>query len=159
MVNKGEIENILRERESLCSILPVLCTGCKGFFSTAFKSRHQIICPATLDSFMMVPILNADHCLNATQDLSSGFSELLNTLRIDEVSDATKGDKILLMIGNRYFNSLKRKKDKKLSLIIAIFRSVNLCRIKSELNRGTYKNALRFVYYGLTFSRTFTETG
>lgn len=63
---------------------------------------------------MMVPILNAEHCLNSTQDLSSGFSELLNTLRIDDVSDTIKGDKILLMIGNRYFNSLKRKKDKKL---------------------------------------------
>ena len=105
---------IYREKVSSSTELPILCIGCKGFFTTSYKSRHQKICPATCESLMMLPTLSMNDCLVATQSLSPGFSELLNTLHLDDISDKIKSDEILLMIGNRYYSSLKRKRDKKI---------------------------------------------
>ena len=45
-------------------------------------------------------------------DLEEGFKALLNSFRLDEIGNYIKGDPIILMIGVRSYESLKRKKDK-----------------------------------------------
>ena len=62
---------------------------------------------------MMVPMPSLES-LEVTYNLSPGFTNLLNTLKLDEVSELIKADEILLMIGARYFNTLRRKKDKEI---------------------------------------------
>ena len=114
MIQQGAIDQIHREKININCELPVLCTGCNGFFAPSYKSRHQKVCPAGSQSMMMLPMLSLDHCLSVTDNLSLGFTKLLNTLKLDEVSETIKADEILLMIGSRYFNTLRRKKDKQL---------------------------------------------
>lgn len=80
------------------------------FFSPSYKSRHQKVCPAgSTAAMMMLPMPSLNQCLTATETVSPGFTKLL-----DEVSEVIKSDEILLMIGSRYFNTLKRKKDKEI---------------------------------------------
>jgi len=118
-VKIGNTKNILREYkkrklqdEEKCDVLPVLCTGCRGFFSKTYKVRHQNICTANAGAVMMVPLVTGE--LPTFDGLSDGFKSLLNTMKIDEVSDTVKADCIILMIGNRYYSSLKRKRDKQI---------------------------------------------
>ena len=40
------------------------------------------------------------------------FKELLKILRLNDIGAYVKKDKIILMIGSRAFNSLRRKRDK-----------------------------------------------
>ena len=91
--------------------LPVMCGGCHGFFTKKYKSRHQQICLAN-GSNLMLPMVSVESAKHV-EKFSNAFKSLLNTLRLDEVGDCIKSDEIILMIGNRSFNSLKRKKDKK----------------------------------------------
>ena len=91
--------------------LPVTCSGCHGFFTKKYKSRHQQICPAN-GSNLMLPMVSIESAKHA-EKFSNAFKSLLNTLRLDKVGDCIKSDEIILMIGNRSFNCLKRKKDKK----------------------------------------------
>ena len=104
---------LLRERKTQKDgeELPVMCSGCHGFFTKKYKSRHQQICPAN-GSNIMLPMVSIESAKHA-EKFSNAFKSLLNTLRLDKVGDCIKSDEIILMIGNRSFNSLKRKKDKK----------------------------------------------
>lgn len=61
---------------------------------------------------MMVTLVTDD--MPTFDGLSEGFKSLLNTMHQDDVSDHIKVDPIILMIGNRFFGSLERKRDKKL---------------------------------------------
>ena len=90
--------------------LPLICSGCNGFFSRTYKARHQLICSAA-GSNLMMPLVSVSSSLSI-DNYSDGFKSLLNTLRLDEVGDYIKTDKIVLMIGARSFGALKRRKDK-----------------------------------------------
>lgn len=114
MIQQGSTDILRKRKSKIEKELPVLCTGCKGFFSKSYKSKHQKVCPSTMATAMMMPIINLSEETSATTDLPEGFKKLLNTLHLDIVSDKIKNDVIILMIGCRYFKSLERKKDKQL---------------------------------------------
>ena len=59
----------------------------------------------------MVPMVSVTSPL-AFLEYPNEFKELLTTLKQDEVGDYIQTDRIILMIGLRSFNSLRRKKDK-----------------------------------------------
>ena len=71
-----------RERKSNNKELPVMCSGCKGFFAKSYKARHQLICPAKGTNFM-IPVISIDSSV-AAQVHSDDFKSILNTLRLDE---------------------------------------------------------------------------
>ena len=110
-VNLGKSDFMRERRNFKDTDIPVMCSGCKGFFSRKYKARHQMICPEN-GSNLMLPMVSVEQC-QGTEQYSVGFRNLLNTLHQDKVGDYIKTDKIILMIGNRSFSALKRKKDKK----------------------------------------------
>ena len=109
---KSEERKFMRERRNLQSEqdMPIMCSGCKGFFAKSFKARHQLNCPASGTNFM-VPLVSVTSPLTF-KEYTSDFKELLNTLQLDEIGNYIKTDKIILMIGMRSFNSIGRKRDK-----------------------------------------------
>ena len=111
MVKSGK-NNFLRERVSLNSEqdVPVMCSACHGFFAKDYKARHQLICSGS-GSGLMLPMINIADCPKLN-DLKPGFKDLLSTMRMDKIGDYVKTDNIILMIGARTHNALKRKKDK-----------------------------------------------
>lgn len=105
-------EDFLRERSKEdCNERPVMCSGCNGFFQKAYKARHQLLCPANTNS-LMLPMVSLQS-IDKYDSISDGFKSLLNTLRLDDIADIVKTDDVILMIGNRFYNSLKRKQDKR----------------------------------------------
>ena len=60
----------------------------------------------------MVTILLYRVKLVAFNDLDENFRALLNKLRLDEIGNHVKSDIVILMVGARSFDALKRKKDK-----------------------------------------------
>ena len=110
-VNLGKTDFMRERRNFKETDIPVMCSGCKGFFSRKYKARHQMICPEN-GSNLMLPMVSVEQCQGMEQ-YSVGFRNLLHTLHQDKVGDYIKTDKIILMIGNRSFSALKRKKDKK----------------------------------------------
>ena len=114
--NLNEIEgggsNFMRERKACESEVPIMCSGCDGFFSRSYAARHKKVCPAIGNNFM-VPIINLDQVKSTRyNDLDDNFKALLDGLRLDKVGNYVKGDPIILMIGVRSFECLKKKKDK-----------------------------------------------
>ena len=109
VINKGG-NSFMRERKSKNEDRPVMCSGCKGFFSKTYKARHQLICTAAGTNLMM-PIVTIAKTPEL-QDYSDDFKSLLNTIRLDKFGDHIKSDQVILMIGSRSHASLKRKKDK-----------------------------------------------
>ncbi|XP_065681675.1 uncharacterized protein LOC124811063 isoform X2 [Hydra vulgaris] len=101
----------IRERKSKIQNdeLPLMCCGCKGFYSRKYKARHQLVCQGTNTNLMipMVSIASKDY-----ENYSNDFVNLLNTLQLDDIGNYIKTDKIILMIGSRSYSALKRKKDK-----------------------------------------------
>ena len=91
--------------------VPIMCTGCKGFFSKTYKARHQLICPANEGINIMIPMISITES-EVIDGYNDEFKELLNTLRLDDVGAYVKKDKIILMIDSKAFNSLRRKRDK-----------------------------------------------
>ena len=114
MIKNGNSKNIQREYKAKNdeSVLPIFCTGCKGFFSKTYKTRHQKICTGNKGASLYLPLVTED--IRVFDNYSDGFKSLLNSMKIDEVSDTVKEDSILLMIGSRFHSSLKRKRDKKI---------------------------------------------
>ena len=102
--------SFMRERASATAgeDVPVMCSGCKGFFSRTYKSRH--VCPID-EEIVMLPITSVTE-MEVVDNLNLEFKGLLNTLHVDDVSNYIKQDEIILMIGSRAFNSLRRKRDK-----------------------------------------------
>ena len=86
--------------------LPLVCSGCKGFFC---KARHQPVCPAA-GTNLIVPMISVGF-EGHYENFSSGFKGLLNTLYSDKIGNYVKSD-IILMIVARSYESLKNKKDK-----------------------------------------------
>ena len=105
--------NFMREREVGKSDESIMCSGCNGFFSRSYAARHKKVCPAIGNNFM-IPIADLDRVKSLTfNDLDKNFKGLLDGLRLDKVGNYVKGDPIILMIGVRSFERLKKKKDKK----------------------------------------------
>ena len=116
-ISKGEPDKLHRERSAKDNAeLPYMCSGCNGFFSKSYKSRHKAICSGSQSNLSMTRN-SLFVCLNVANESFEGYSkeflDLLKTLRLDRIGDYIKGDKILMMIGYRSFNALRRKKDKK----------------------------------------------
>ena len=111
---KSNETDFMRERRNLMSKLdqdlPVMCSGCKGFYAKSFKARHQLNCPAS-GTNLMVPVVSVKQQFHF-DNCSSDFKELLNTIQLDEVGNYVKSDRIILMFGWRSFNPLRKKKDK-----------------------------------------------
>ena len=81
-LSKRNETDFMRERRNnlntLDQDLPVMCSGCKGFYAKSFKARHQLNCPAS-GTNLMVPVVSVKlqfHFGNCSSD----FKELLNTL-------------------------------------------------------------------------------
>ena len=89
--------------------LPVMCSGCKGFYAKSFKARYQLNAPAS-GTNLMVPVVSVKLQFHF-EICSSYFKELLNTLQLDEVGNYVKSDRIILMHGWRSFNPLRKKKE------------------------------------------------
>ena len=71
------------------------------------------MCPGSGNNFM-IPMAALDRVKSVRyNDLDENFKALLDGLRLDDVGNYVKGDPIILMIGVRSFESLKKKKDKK----------------------------------------------
>ena len=68
------------------------------------------------------------------------FKELLNTLRLDDVGAYVKKDKIILMIGSRAFNSLRRKRDKMIGAQKTVRAQMRLLARLYLSFQKTYKN-------------------
>ena len=110
MLNTGQ-DNFLRERSSTKPEDMMACTGCNGFLNKSYKAVHQLICPGQgTDPMIPLVALESTTILN---ELSEDFKKVLATLHLDSVGNFVKTDEIILMIGNRYFSALKRKKGKK----------------------------------------------
>ena len=109
-LNEGT-QNFQRERTPKGYNNPIMCTGCCGFYEKGYKSRHQTNCPVKTSKNIMLPMVSMEnHFFDNYED---DFKELLNSMHMDHVADTAKTDEIILMIGRRFFNSIKRKKDKK----------------------------------------------
>ena len=111
--NLKEIENsgneFMRERRNtLENEGPVMCIGCMGFYSKSFKARHQLNCPGT-GTNVMIPMISINS--PNLEKYPDNFKELLQTLQQDSIGNYIKQDPILLSIGYRSFESLRRKKD------------------------------------------------
>jgi len=78
------------------------------------------------------------------EGLSDGFKTLLNSMR-QEVSETVKTDEILLMIGNRYYNSLKRKQDKKIETTKYVRSRLRLTARVYMAYKTKYKNQYNIV--------------
>lgn len=91
--------------------LPVMYSGCKGFFLKSYKARHQLVFSATCVGviFPMVSIEKIEY----VEQHTSEFKELLNTLHLHEAGNYVKSGLIMLLIGLRLFN-VKKKKIKKI---------------------------------------------
>ena len=89
--------------------MPVVCTGYMGFYSKSFKTRHQMNCPGSGTSVMMLIIQINSPNLEKYHD---NFKELLQTVQQDSIGDYIKEDPILLSIGYKSLESLTRKKGK-----------------------------------------------
>ena len=117
MVNANMNEGFLRERApsnstSTRNDIPVMCSGCKGFFSPTYKSRHFEKCTSK-KSNLMLPMI-ASESIETCENFSDEFKELLNTLLLDDVANYLKTDQIILMLGYRSFGAIKRRTDKKI---------------------------------------------
>ena len=88
--------------------LPVMYSGCKGFFLKSYKARHQLVFSATCVGviFPMVSIEKIEY----VEQHTSEFKELLNTLHLHETGNYVKSGLIMLLIGLRLFNVKKKKK-------------------------------------------------
>ena len=114
--------DFLRERQKQSSQseeeLPVMGSGCKGFFSKSYKARQQLVCSAASVGVMfpMVSIEKTEYIEQHTPE----FKELLSTLHLDEVGNYVKSDPIILMIGSRLFNAKRKNKDKETGTKISV---------------------------------------
>ena len=94
MTNHGET-CFMRERRSLKnnknseSNMPVMYSGCKGFYCKSYKSRHQLICPAS-GTNLMIPVVSLAAPL--PEVLPDDFKEILNSMHKDEARSYVKTD-------------------------------------------------------------------
>ena len=71
------------------------------------------MCPGSRNN-IIIPLGSLDRVKSAILDnLDEDFKAVLNGLRMDDVGNYIKGDPIIIMIGARSFECLKKKKDKK----------------------------------------------
>ena len=91
--------------------LPVMYSGCKGFFLKSYKARHQLVFSATCVG-VIFPMVSIEK-IQYVEQHTSEFKELLNTLHLHEAGNYVKSGLIMLLIGLRLFN-VKKKKIKKI---------------------------------------------
>lgn len=108
-INDGS-KDFQRERKNDSTALPVMCTGCYGFFAVSYKARHEKICPGYGN--LMISLSNIEQGSNV-EEFPAEFREIVRSIRLDEVGEKIRGDNIILMIGNRSYGAAKRKQDKK----------------------------------------------
>ena len=111
---KSDRHDFLRERKSKRQNdeLPLMCSGCKGFFAKSYKARHLLVCPASSVG-VMLPVVSVEKC-KLVEKQTHAFKELLNYLPLDEVGNYIKTDPIILMIGERLFKAHNKKKNKEI---------------------------------------------
>uniref|UniRef100_A0A7M6DJE2 SET domain-containing protein n=4 Tax=Clytia hemisphaerica TaxID=252671 RepID=A0A7M6DJE2_9CNID len=108
-----ENPNYMRERIPKISATNVnnivICSECKGTYSKGFKSRHQIECGKTGGRIMipMVPVKDM-----VITEYPPEFKEVINKMKIDEISSLAKTDPFILVVGARIFNGNKCKEEK-----------------------------------------------
>ena len=86
-----------------------MCTGCMEFYSKSSKACHQLNFPGS-GTNVMIPMISINS-LNL-EKYPDNSKELLKTLQQNSIDNYIKQDPILLSIGYRSFESLRRKKDK-----------------------------------------------
>ena len=91
--------------------IPIMDTGCTGSFPKPIKARHQLICSASEGINIMILMISITE-REVIDGYNDEFKKLLNTIHLDNVGTYVKNDKIVLFIGSRVFNSLRRKRHK-----------------------------------------------
>ena len=89
---------------------------CIGFFATSYKACNQLVCPASVTAMLLSLIscyllVSVENC-KTVESFCEVFNGLMNSLLLNVVGNYTKTGKIVLMIGGRSFEALRRKKDK-----------------------------------------------
>ena len=120
--------DFLRERKKLSSQpekeLPLMCSGCMGFFSESYKARQQLVCSAASVG-VMLPMVSIEKTEYIEQHPPE-FKELLSTLHLDEVGNYVKSDPVILVIGSRLINAKRKKTDKETGTRISVRTHVRL---------------------------------
>ena len=112
-----------------------MCGLCLGFFSKYYFFRHKKVCKENTDVSKQkngLPIVMLD--TSNKDNLSDDFkNNVLQSIRDGEVKDLIMNDRYLLIIGNRLYNKIKRRKGKEMDAIKVIRadlrRIANLYRI------------------------------
>ena len=113
--------DFLRERKKQSSQpkkLPLMCSGCMGFFSKSYKARQQLVCSAASVG-VMFPMVSIEKTEYKEQHPPE-FKELLSTLHLDEVGNCVKSDPVILVIGSRLINAKRKKTDKETGTRISV---------------------------------------
>ena len=60
---KSDRHDLSRERKSKRQNeeMPLICPGCKGFFTESFKVQHQLVCPVS-SVRVMLPVPSVQKC-------------------------------------------------------------------------------------------------
>ena len=109
---KNVINNLKSECEMKKSVeAPIMCTKCYSFFANGYISRHikASICGRE-SGILMVPVMSLKAC-NIVSDYNDEFKNL-SKLNSDKVSDYIKKDPIIMMIGSRFFDTVRKRKIK-----------------------------------------------
>ena len=98
----------------------LMCGLCLGFFSKAYFFRHKRDCKKREERNkqsigLPLSLIEADSTLaNVSEDFKTS---VLGGLRDSEVKDLIMNDELLLIIGNRLHNKIKRRKGKEMEAI------------------------------------------
>ena len=103
--------NLLCERRSAHGSKLVMCTGCKGFFAATVANKHRLICrPDTAETGTGVVFLPVALLQNLMCTKSEEFkSEVLRSLRLDDVGAACVRDAALVAFGELTYAKMKRR--------------------------------------------------
>ncbi|XP_057290065.1 uncharacterized protein LOC130612732 isoform X2 [Hydractinia symbiolongicarpus] len=90
----------------------VMCSLCNGFYAKSFITRHMKDCGNDSCSSKVgvpLPLLGQEF-----EKLKAQFKEdILSRMRNDPIGITAKSDEIILMIGSRLYEKVKRRQDKK----------------------------------------------
>uniref|UniRef100_A0A7M5UR60 Uncharacterized protein n=2 Tax=Clytia hemisphaerica TaxID=252671 RepID=A0A7M5UR60_9CNID len=87
----------------------VVCSECKGTYSKSFKARHQIECGKT-GGKVMIPMIPVKDMI--VTEYPADFKDVINKMKLDEISKLAKTDQYILIVGARIFNGNKCKSEK-----------------------------------------------
>jgi hypothetical protein len=114
--NKGQMKldepAYQREQKGAADENLILCGSCSGFFAKSYFWRHRKRCHASASRNLAVPLA----LLKSTADvnLSDEFKqEILSKFAQDECGKLCTNDETLMLVGQRMFSKINKKKDKK----------------------------------------------